>query len=65
MANISKGERKQTGIRMPVALLEAVKREAQTKGLGLNDYLVLLIRLGRRALPEAGHSSSQTQQRTA
>ena len=52
MANRSKGDRRLTGVRIPVDLLAKIKIEAGQRGLGINAYLLLLIRLGRQSIPE-------------
>lgn len=65
MANVSKGERKLVGFRIPVDLLERVKEEAQREGLGLTDCYVRLIFQGLERAQESGRVPSQTSQRTA
>ena len=65
MANRSKGERKLVGVRMPVELLNAVKDEAQRKGLGLNDYYIMLVRHGLKLEQESAHAPSRISQRIA
>lgn len=59
MANISKGERKMAGVRIPVRLLEQIKKEAQGSGLSLNDYMVMLLRHGLSAVTESARELSQ------
>lgn len=65
MANVSKGERKLVGFRIPVDLLEKVKEEAQRQGLGLTDCYVKLICLGLELAQESGRVPSRISQRTA
>ena len=65
MANHSKGERKMVGIRMPTILLMKAKEEAQRKGLGLNDYYVMVFQKGLERDLGSGHAPSQTAQRIA
>lgn len=57
--------RKQTGLRVPVELLDKITAEAERNGMSLNAYLLMLIRLGRAQLKGQGHASSHTQQQSA
>lgn len=59
MANITKGERKLVGFRIPVDLLSEVKDQAQRSGLGLNDCYVMLVRQGLARVQESSHAPSQ------
>lgn len=54
--------RKQTGLRVPVELLDKLTVEAAKNGTSLNAYILMLIRLGRAQLKGAGRAASQTQQ---
>ena len=58
-------ERKQTGLRVPVDLLDMLTAEAEQNGTSLNAYLLLLIRLGRAQLKGSGRVASQNQQQSA
>lgn len=57
--------RKQTGLRVPVELLDKLTVEAAKNGTSLNAYILMLIRLGRAQLKGAARAASQTQQQNA
>ena len=57
--------RKQTGLRVPVELLDKLTVEAAKNGTSLNAYILMLIRLGRAQLKGAARAVSQTQQQNA
>jgi len=53
-------EREQTTLRLPVALLEQLRREAQEQGMSFNSLVIDLIRKGR--LWESGRDLPRTSQ---
>ncbi len=57
--------RKQTGLRVPVELLDKLTAEAARNGTSLNAYILMLIRLGRAQLKGSGRAASHTQQQSA
>lgn len=47
-------DRKMTGIRIPLDMLDQLKAEASDNGYSLNAYLLMLIRKGRKLEVESG-----------